>query len=473
MKRLWPAAVFGVMVVLFSAVGLWVEGQTRQQAEAVARAEVRSTIDGLRLRLETRIQANMQIAEGLASYVAAHPQLTPADFSGLAESLMRHRSEVSHIGLARGTTIVAVSPLQGNEAVIGVDYRDIPEQWAAARFVRDQGRPLMAGPVALIQGGRAVIGRVPVFTRGSWWSGDGGGGPGSGTESGSKSGSESGPDVSPASGPPVDDEGFWGIVSVPIDLDALFDHVGLTGTHGLELAIRGVDGRGADGAVFHGTAETFVLRDPVQVNVALPGGSWQMAAVPQQGWPSEARWPGGVFAAFLVGGLVLGGAGGLGAARLIEEPPQPEVRHGPRALIRHEDFVALVDAEVLDRRAHGRTLSVLGLELPADVAGRLSTESCLAACAAAVRPEDAVGCLAVGRYAIVLGGAAGDGASLAAGFVRRALGALVPEAAEARYASVSLSPEDADGEAVLARLEALLDEVRHQPGGGLGDRRGG
>ena len=86
-----------------------------------------------------------------------------------------------------------VYPLEGNEAVLGLDYRERAGAARGGARARDLGTTVLAGPVDLVQGGRGFIARTPVF---------------------------------------VDADGgarrFWGIVSTVIDQDALYRASGLT-----------------------------------------------------------------------------------------------------------------------------------------------------------------------------------------------------------------------------------------------------
>jgi PAS domain S-box-containing protein len=55
------------------------------------------------------------------------------------------------------------------------------------------------------------------------------------------------------------------------------------GSAGLQYALRGKDGLGAQGEVFFGDTALFEL-NPVVLDVHLPNGSWQLAAIPVGGW---------------------------------------------------------------------------------------------------------------------------------------------------------------------------------------------
>ncbi len=54
------------------------------------------------------------------------------------------------------------------------------------------------------------------------------------------------------------------------------------------LALRGKDGLGAMGETFYGDPALFET-DPVKLSVSLPGGSWQLAALPMGGWDASTH----------------------------------------------------------------------------------------------------------------------------------------------------------------------------------------
>jgi hypothetical protein len=83
-----------------------------------------------------------------------------------------------------------------------------------------------------------------------------------------------------------------------------------------------------------------------------------------------------------------------------------------------------------------------------------------------LRQGDGCGRVAAGRYVLLL---ATDGERRihpATGVLRRGLESLGVDTTDLRFATVTLSPEDADGEAVLARLDSLLAEFHPRSGGG-------
>jgi PAS domain S-box-containing protein len=147
-----------------------------------------------------------------------------------------------------------VYPLKGNERALGLNYFNIPDQREAVLRVMKEKTTVVAGPVNLIQGGVGVISRTPVFLK----------------------------DFSASQHEPF----YWGIVSTVIDFDTLIKSAELAdGVHqNIRFALRGKDGMGANGITFWGDAKIFTM-DPILMSISLPSGSWQIAALPINGWP--------------------------------------------------------------------------------------------------------------------------------------------------------------------------------------------
>ena len=54
-------------------------------------------------------------------------------------------------------------PIEGNEKSIGLNFLENKAQRADAIKARDENKIIMAGPIELVQGGQALIARMPVF----------------------------------------------------------------------------------------------------------------------------------------------------------------------------------------------------------------------------------------------------------------------------------------------------------------------
>ncbi len=271
--RPWTIAML-VAALAVSALAL-VERLEWARHEQNARLETLNRLSTLRARLEGEMNGSLLLTRGLAAVIAANLDISQPQFEAIAREILGQKRHIRNVTLVRGTTITYVYPLADNAAALGRDLRDLPSQWPAVARMFDTRQPVLAGPVPLVQGGIAIIGRMPIFASGNGL---------------------------PGSGPP------WGLVAIPIELDSLLDATGVTDPDlGLDLAIRGSDGLGEQGGVFHGDATIFG-RDPVLLDVMLPGGRWQLAALPLGGWMSERpvtvtllRGLGGALAVLLTG----------------------------------------------------------------------------------------------------------------------------------------------------------------------------
>lgn len=182
------------------------------------------------------------VANGLSALVASNPEF---DFSGwdlIASSIIRKSHHVQLLGLAPNDVVKFVYPLEGNEAVLGLNYQSIPSQWRSVKKAQQIQDVFISGPVNLVQGGKALIARVPIF-----------------------------------SDPPYNTD-YWGVCSMVISLDSLFSEAGVASfEHRYNLAMRGADSSGSEGEVFYGFQTTFDQAFASEF-VYFPYGSWQIAA---------------------------------------------------------------------------------------------------------------------------------------------------------------------------------------------------
>ena len=244
-----PATIAAIGIVF---LGIVAENLNTQSFQQTVRAKVADELGVVRAALEGVVTANAHLIRGVTAVIATEPNLSREDFDRLAAQIMRGKSQIRNIVAAPDLVIRYVYPHAGNEAALGLNYADVPAQRDAAIRARDLNELILAGPVDLVQGGRGFIARMPVTT-------------------------------AAAPGRP---SRFWGLVSTVFDLDRVYEASGLTNPKlGIEIAIRGKDGLGPDGELFYGRPEVFETT-PVLAEVVLPYGSWQMAAVPKNGWPT-------------------------------------------------------------------------------------------------------------------------------------------------------------------------------------------
>lgn len=203
------------------------------------RQQLQSQVDQVRSELDYKMNSSLLLVRAIGSYISVHPTLDEDEFRHICIEVMGHRNHLLNLVAAPDFIIRYVYPRVENEALLGTDYRTIAEQWDAAYAAYVQKNIIVDGPVALVQGGSGVIGRMPVFY-------------GTGQE-----------------------RLFWGIVSTVIDIDSLLQQVDdLAAASGLKFALR----KSSDADVFWGEAVLFSAPDAVHTLVSLPGENWEMAA---------------------------------------------------------------------------------------------------------------------------------------------------------------------------------------------------
>jgi PAS domain S-box-containing protein len=258
-------AAAGIAFLAFTADSLNTDAFQRN-----IRTQVADRLSLIRARLEGNITTDAQLARGLAAVFATEPEMSQEKYARLAAEMIRDKPEVRNLAAAPDLVVRYVYPVAGNEPVVGLDLSTDPLQSAAALQARDAGQLVFAGPINLVQGGKGFAGRLPVYVP------DGRGG-----------------------------ERFWGLVSTIIDANSLFAASGLL-EHDLplDIAIRSRTPAGAIGPVFQGRPEVFEA-SPVVLDVVLPYGSWQIAAVPVGGWistPPNAQY---IRTAFWLAGILV------------------------------------------------------------------------------------------------------------------------------------------------------------------------
>lgn len=248
---LLPACVLLLGLAMSVFVGL-LDLQYRHNEE---RADVRLRLSLLSAQAQTQIRNAFSQTEGITQLLGVDGSISTAHLRGMTDEAKANVLALRHVVLAPNDIISDVWPLQGNEILLGRDYRNMPDQYPMVRLSRVLGIPILTGPINLVQGGQALVYRHPVFQP----SGSGG------TQ-------------------------YWGMVSVVVDIDALIRTMGVNADGPLLLALRDRQNK-----PIWGDQHGFDM-DPVTTGVEIPGGRWQLAGVPHGGWSAFTLLDSTVFA---------------------------------------------------------------------------------------------------------------------------------------------------------------------------------
>ena len=262
-----PAAIMLVVVIL---TGMFADNQKLRIAEENLRAQVTEQLSLVRSRVEGKINGNVELIQGLVSVIETEPNMSQARFNDLGYRIFQNASQIRNIAAARNMVVNLIYPLRGNEKVLGLDYRNRIKQRDGVERVRATGKIVIVGPLDLVQGGRGIIVRYPVFSQTSPYSGR-----------------------------------FWGIVSAVLDLDWLYRDSHIAENRTIDVAIADNSPEGQYGIPFYGDGAVFRSR-PVEMTIDLPQEKWRIAAIPKGGWerlPADIWWFRG--ASIAIGALLL------------------------------------------------------------------------------------------------------------------------------------------------------------------------
>jgi diguanylate cyclase (GGDEF)-like protein len=248
-----PAVRYAPAVIAFVAIlvgGLFAGNLNRTLYQQTNREHVQAKLALIRSKLEGAVQSDVQLVSGFVATMRTEPYMSEQRYETLANYLLREKTRLLLIAGAPDLVVKYMYPLKGNEKAVGLDYRTNPAQLGAIEKARDTRSLVFTGPVDLVQGGQGFIVRYPVYV--------------------------------PAAG---GHDRFWGVVSSVIEAQTLYDAVGLTDQrNGLSVSVRRLGDTNAE--AFFGEAGIFDL-EPVLADVVLPSGSWQLAAIPIDGWQSN------------------------------------------------------------------------------------------------------------------------------------------------------------------------------------------
>jgi PAS domain S-box-containing protein len=269
--------VMALVVAAAVLAAVWVVDRLEQERFREAnRTSVLHRLSNVRAELEGALNARLFLTQGLLAHVSTHPEIAHAEFEAIAKVLLAGQSAIRSIELAKNTVVTHIYPVEGNEKARGLRLLDLPDQRAAVQRALDTRKTVVAGPVDLVEGGVAFVSRTPIY-------------------------------LTPPGRPPASGR-YWGLATILVDKDFLLEEAGLfDDSAGLQYGLRGKDGLGTQGEVFFGNSALFEAH-PVVLDVYLPNGSWQLAAVPVGGWAavSPQVWPvrvGGGLLALLAAGL--------------------------------------------------------------------------------------------------------------------------------------------------------------------------
>lgn len=124
----------------------------------------------LRARSESELNSVLHLTSGLGGYFSVrHDSLEAEEIREILAVVHQTNPHLRNLGVAVGYELKYVYPPQGNESAIGIDYRQLPEQWPGVKRAVAERRSVLSPQITLVQGGQGFIFREPIHVNGEYW----------------------------------------------------------------------------------------------------------------------------------------------------------------------------------------------------------------------------------------------------------------------------------------------------------------
>lgn len=232
----WAALL--VFVSLAALTEVLIRLRAAEEASA-SNATTQAFASELRARADRELNSVLFLSSGFVGYfVVRHQQIDGDEVNRIMAAVYASSRHIRNFSIAVGYRATYVYPLAGNEAIIGRDYREIPDQWPAVKLAIESRQLALTGPVDLVQGGRALIYRTPIYVK----------------------------------------DRYWGLLATVIDLESFQKaaFAELDSEH-FEFAIRNEERSLSSGGMLWGRRELFSDRSALQLEAPVPNGKWVYA----------------------------------------------------------------------------------------------------------------------------------------------------------------------------------------------------
>lgn len=210
------------------------------------REYISEKMNHFRAKLDDDLKQRFSLLQGVVAYVSTHENISQEEFAEYAQVLIANQTGIKNIQLSENAVISHIYPIEGNQQAIGLNLMRRPAERQSLEIARQQHKNIVVGPFELVQGGRAVIVRSPIYRKNNQ---------------------------------------FWGFAHIIIDIDILFTEAGFKNNTEIDLAVRGGDGLGAKGEMIFGNPNV-LQENPINAEIGLPNGTWIVSAIPFNGWKS-------------------------------------------------------------------------------------------------------------------------------------------------------------------------------------------
>ncbi|MGO3344312.1 MAG: bifunctional diguanylate cyclase/phosphodiesterase [Marinomonas sp.] len=239
--------VFALSLLIFGAIALEVLQKQKHASESIALSLAQSHASLLQTALDKSLSANYALAA-----IISEKQGQMDWFPSFAASLKVNYPDVANFALSPNGVVQQVFPLEGNKSVLGFDILSDEKQGPSARKAQIEDQFTLSGPFNLVQGGRGIVGLLPVYLLGE------------------------------AEQSAV----FWGFSSVVIRLNVILNYVNFSNleSNGFDYQLIKLNPiEGGKSSLIVASNETL---DPsyVKASIDVPNAEWQLVVFPKNSW---------------------------------------------------------------------------------------------------------------------------------------------------------------------------------------------
>ena len=156
---------FFTLLTFIAGVGftLLIHNYESENRKSLDREHAEHAAEEIATDFEREITNVWAFSSALSAYVAATPEVTQKQLSRFSSAMVEASPFIRSLSLAKDNVITHVYPYEENKKALGLDYmKNAKQKDAVERLIRER-QPNIAGPVDLVQGGKAFILRRPVF----------------------------------------------------------------------------------------------------------------------------------------------------------------------------------------------------------------------------------------------------------------------------------------------------------------------
>ncbi len=154
---------FAILALLI-AVLVYFRFQIKNEIQQKAAREV---LQATKEKLQTSFEQSVTATNMLAFFIKEDGSFK--DIDSIAPKILAANPNVDALELVPGGVITYVYPLKGNESVIGYDIMHDSTRNKDAFTAIEKKELYFSGPLVLMQGGVAVVGRLPIFRSNHFW----------------------------------------------------------------------------------------------------------------------------------------------------------------------------------------------------------------------------------------------------------------------------------------------------------------